>query len=114
MNPAQINLASFNIGLAAPEAALLALVCVIMVAHLFWAKEKQEGRLMMSAMVTLAITTGLVIYAAMPAATSSVIAASNAAPIQYAFTTMCVVDAMATCLINASTLTCITSVNGFG
>jgi NADH-quinone oxidoreductase subunit N len=98
MNPAQINLASFNIGLAAPEAALLALICVIMVAHLFWAKEKQEGRLMMSAIVTLAITTGLVIYAAMPAATGSVIAENNATPIQYAFTNMFVVDAMATLL----------------
>jgi NADH-quinone oxidoreductase subunit N len=98
MNSAQINLASFNIGLAAPEAALLALICVIMVAHLFWAKEKQETRLMMSAIVTLAITAGLVIYAAMPAATSSVIAENNVTPIQYAFTNMFVVDAMATLL----------------
>jgi NADH-quinone oxidoreductase subunit N len=96
MNPAQMNLASFNIGLAAPEATLLALLCVIMVAHLFWVKEKQEGRLMMSAIVTLAITAGLVIYAAMPAATDSVIA--SATPIQYAFTNMFVVDAMATLL----------------
>jgi NADH-quinone oxidoreductase subunit N len=98
MNPAQMNLASFNIGLAAPEAALLALLCVIMVAHLFWAKEKQETRLMMSAIVTLAITAGLVIYAAMPAATGSVIAENNVTPIQYAFTNMFVVDAMATLL----------------
>ena len=98
MNPAQINLASFNIGLAAPEAALLALICVIMVAHLFWAKEKQETRLMMSAIVTLAIAAGLVIYAAMPAATGSVIAENNASTIQYAFTNMFVVDAMATLL----------------
>jgi NADH-quinone oxidoreductase subunit N len=98
MNPAQINLASFNIGLAAPEATLLALLCVIMVAHLFWAKEKQETRLMMSAIVTLAITAGLVIYAAMPAATGSVIAENNVTPIQYAFTNMFVVDAMATLL----------------
>jgi NADH-quinone oxidoreductase subunit N len=98
MNPAQMNLASFNIGLAAPEAALLALLCVIMVAHLFWAKEKQETRLMMSAIVTLAITAGLVIYVAMPAATGSVIAENNVAPIQYAFTNMFVVDAMATLL----------------
>jgi NADH-quinone oxidoreductase subunit N len=98
MNPAQMNLASFNIGLAAPETTLLALLCVIMVAHLFWAKEKQEGRLMMSAIVTLAITAGLVIYAAMPAATGSVIAENNVTPIQYAFTNMFVVDAMATLL----------------
>jgi NADH-quinone oxidoreductase subunit N len=98
MNPAQINLASFNIGLAAPEAALLALLCVIMVAHLFWVKEKQETRLMMSAIVTLAITVGLVIYAAMPAATGSVVAENNVTPIQYAFTNMFVVDAMATLL----------------
>lgn len=93
-----MNLASFNIGLAAPEAALLALLCVIMVAHLFWAKEKQETRLMMSAIVTLAITAGLVIYAAVPAATESVIAENNVTPIQYAFTNMFVVDAMATLL----------------
>ncbi len=98
MNPAQMNLASFNIGLAAPEAALLALLCVIMVAHLFWAKEKQEGRLMMSAIVTLAITACLVIYAAMPVATGSVIAENSVTPIQYAFTNMFVVDAMATLL----------------
>jgi NADH-quinone oxidoreductase subunit N len=98
MNPAQINLASFNIGLAAPETTLLALLCVIMVAHLFWAKEKQETRLMMSAIVTLAITAGLVIYAAMPAASGSVIAENNVTPIQYAFTNMFVVDAMATLL----------------
>jgi NADH-quinone oxidoreductase subunit N len=98
MNPAQMNLASFNIGLAAPEATLLALLCVIMVAHLFWEKEKQEGRLMMSAIVTLAITAGLVIYAAMPAATGSVVAENNVTPIQYAFTNMFVVDAMATLL----------------
>ncbi len=93
-----MNLASFNIGLAAPEATLLALLCVIMVAHLFWAKEKQESRLMMSAIVTLAITAGLVIYAAMPAVTGSVIAENNVSTIQYAFTNMFVVDAMATLL----------------
>lgn len=96
MNPAQINLASFNIGLAAPEAALLALVCVIMVAHLFWAKEKLESRLMMSAIVALMITAALVIVTAMPSGTGSVIA--SATPIQYAFTNMFVVDAMATLL----------------
>jgi NADH-quinone oxidoreductase subunit N len=98
MNPTQMNLASFNIGLAAPEAVLLALLCVIMVAHLFWVKEKQETRLMMSAIVTLAITAGLVIYTAMPAVTGSVIAENNVTPIQYAFTNMFVVDAMATLL----------------
>jgi NADH-quinone oxidoreductase subunit N len=98
MNPAQINLASFNIALAAPEAALLALICVIMVAHLFWVKEKQETRLMMSAIGTLAITVGLVIYVAMPAASGSVIAENNVTPIQYSFTNMFVVDAMATLL----------------
>ncbi len=98
MNPQQINLASFNIGLASPEAALLALLCLIMVAHLFWARDKQEGRLLVSALVTLAITAGLVICVAMPPATGSVIAASNITPVQYAFTNMFVVDAMATLL----------------
>jgi len=98
MNAQQINLASFNIGLASPEAALLALLCLIMVAHLFWARDKQEGRLLVSALVTLAITAGLVIYVAMPPATGSVIAANNVTPIQYAFTNMFVVDAMATLL----------------
>ncbi len=93
-----MNLASFNIGLAAPEAALLALLCVIMVAHLFWATEKQEGRLMISALVTLVTTACLVIYAAMPAVTGSVIAENNVSTIQYAFTNMFVVDAMATLL----------------
>lgn len=98
MNAQQINLASFNIGLASPEAALLALLCLIMVAHLFWARDKQEGRLLVSALVTLAITAGLVIYVAMPPTTGSVIAANNVTPIQYAFTNMFVVDAMATLL----------------
>ena len=98
MTPAQINVASFNISLATPEIFLLAAVSAIMVAHLFWASQHQEGRLLLSSLVTLLITTILVVLKAMPAATGSVIEVATVAPIQYGFSNMFVVDGMATLL----------------
>ena len=97
MTPAQINVASFNIGLATPEIVLLGLACLIMVVHLFWHPAKQEGRLLVSALVTLAITALLVVLKGSPA-TGSVIEAVAANPIQYGFSNMFVVDGMATLL----------------
>ena len=98
MTPAQINVAAFNIGLATPEIVLLCLLCAIMVAHLFWHPAKQEGRLLVSALVTLAITVVLVVLKGSPAASGSVIDIATSAPVQYGFSNMYVVDGMATLL----------------
>jgi NADH-quinone oxidoreductase subunit N len=96
MNPAQLTLSQFNIGLATPEIVLLILLGAIMVAHLFWSPEKQEGRLTVFALLTLAITAGLVIRQANPADAISVIATMSKP--QYGFSNMFVVDAMASLL----------------
>jgi NADH-quinone oxidoreductase subunit N len=96
MNPTNLNLADYNIWLAAPEIALLTLLGVILVAHLFWSPQTLEGRLLVSAQVTLAVTLLLVFKIANPVA-ESVIAAA-AVPTRYAFTGMFVVDAMSTLL----------------
>jgi NADH-quinone oxidoreductase subunit N len=97
MNPAQLTLSQFNIGLATPEIALLILLGAIMVGHLFWNPEKQEGRLTVFALLALAITAGLVIRQANPASAASVIA-NMPQPVQYGFSNMFVVDAMASLL----------------
>jgi NADH-quinone oxidoreductase subunit N len=98
MNPVKIPFAQYNIGLATPEIVLLGLLCVLMVAHLFWNKEQQEGRLMVSALVILAITAALVAVGAMPGAHSVMQGQALEQPIRYGFTNMFVVDAMATLL----------------
>jgi NADH-quinone oxidoreductase subunit N len=98
MNPVKATLAQYNIGLATPEIVLLGLLCVLMVAHLFWHKDKQEGRLLVSALVILAITAVLVVINNMPATSSVVLADSAIQPARFAFTRMFVVDGMATLL----------------
>jgi NADH-quinone oxidoreductase subunit N len=98
MNPVKIPFAQYNIGLATPEIVLLGLLCVLMVAHLFWNKEQQEGRLMVSALVILAITAALVAVGAMPGAHSVMQGQALEQPTRYGFTNMFVVDAMATLL----------------
>ncbi len=98
MTPAQINVASFNIGLATPEIFLLVGVATIMVAHLFWTPPRQEARLLWSSLATLLITALLVVLKAMPVPSGSVIEVATIAPIQYGFSNMFVVDGMATLL----------------
>jgi NADH-quinone oxidoreductase subunit N len=99
MTPAQIDVASYHIGLAAPEITLLGLLCLIMVAHLFWDPEKLEGRLQVAAIATLAITAVMVLLTSSPASTS--VLDAGGASIQYGFHNMFVVDSMATLLKTA-------------
>jgi NADH-quinone oxidoreductase subunit N len=89
-----IQVSQFNIGLATPEIALLVLVGAIMVGHLFWPREKQEGRLTVAALVALAITAGFVLP---QTGIGSGAAGAKLVP-QFAFTNMFVVDGMSTIL----------------
>lgn len=98
MTPAQINVASFNISLATPEIFLLVAVSALMVAHLFWAPQRQEGRLLSGSLATLFITAILVVLKAMPVPSGSVIEVAAIAFTQYGFSNMFVVDGMATML----------------
>jgi NADH-quinone oxidoreductase subunit N len=99
MTPAPINVAQYNIALATPEMVLLGLLCLLMVVHLFWRKEDQEGRLLLSALGILVVTAVLVAITAMPVASSTVMnSESIAPPTRFAFSNMFVVDAMASLL----------------
>ena len=98
MNPAQINVSSFNISLAIPEIFLLTALLAIMVAHLFWTPQRQEARLLFASVATLLATVVLVVLKAMPVPSGSVIETVVITPIQYGFSNMFVVDQMATLL----------------
>ena len=98
MNPAQINVSSFNISLATPEIFLLTALLAIMVAHLFWTPQRQEARLLFASVATLLATIALVVMKAMPIPSGSVIETVALTPIQYGFSNMFVVDQMATLL----------------
>ena len=98
MTPAQINVSAFNISLATPELFLLAASLVMMIAQLFWAPPRREARLLFAGIGTLIATAVLVMLQAMPASSGSVIASVAITPIQYGFSHMFVVDAMATIL----------------
>ena len=64
----------------------------------FWAPQRREARLLFASIATLIATAVLVMLQAMPASSGSVIASVAITPIQYGFSHMFVVDAMATIL----------------
>lgn len=80
-----MNLAQIQINLALPEILLLGLLCLILVADLFWNSAKREARLTWTAVGALAIVLWQVL-------------ALNPARPQAAFSNMFVVDGMATLL----------------